>query len=185
MCKTATPVITLHHQHAFLAGPVNAHVTCPGDRRQSALLEQPWWVFMQLRPAQVGQDSWWMEQVGGSLGGLQLWDAQGPLLKKLLHSSVCLSGPAGGGCDLLQMLWYSCRVLGGSVLGLGTVGNGAMLLSWYTMWGLKVCTVNLRGLFMRWIELASQYFIGIIGVWLALSHVWEMPVRLESQWWCI
>lgn len=50
------------------------------------------------------------------------------------------------------------------------------------MWGLKVCTLNLRGLFMGWIELALQYFIDVIGMLLALSHVWKVSVRLHSLW---
>lgn len=45
------------------------------------------------------------------------------------------------------------------------------------MWGVKVCTVNLRGLFIGWIELALQYFIDIIGMLLALSRVWKIPGR--------
>lgn len=45
------------------------------------------------------------------------------------------------------------------------------------MWGLKVCTVYLRGLFIGWIELALQYFIDRIGVLLALSHVLKIPGR--------
>lgn len=111
-----TPVITLyncprHHHSVFMASPVNACVAHVGDLRWSALLEQPWSVFLQLRPAQVGQDSWWMEHAGRQSGRTAAQRGPGPLLKKLLHSGVLLSGPAGGGCDLLQLLRYSCRVL--------------------------------------------------------------------------
>lgn len=169
-----TPVITLyncprHHHYVFMASPVNACVAHVGDLRWSALLEQPWSVFLQLRPAQVGQDSWWMEHVGRQSGRTAAQRGPGPLLKKLLHSGVLLSGPAGGGCDLLQLLRYSAECFGDSVLELDTLWNGGMLLGWYTVWGLEVCTVNFRGLFMGWIDFALQYFLDIIGCcWLFL-----------------
>lgn len=30
-----------HHWYVFVAGPVSAHIACPGGPRQPALLEQP------------------------------------------------------------------------------------------------------------------------------------------------
>lgn len=127
----------------------------------------------------------------GGVCGWTVWEdcsserPRGCLWRNLCIIGVLVSGPAGGGCDLLQLLWYSGRVLGESVLGLGTVWNGGILLSSYTMWGSKVCTVNLSDLFMDWIGLALQYFIDIIDMLLALSHVWKIPGRLDSQWRCI
>lgn len=53
------------------------------------------------------------------------------------------------------------------------------------MWGLKVCSVSLRGLFMGWIELALKDFIDLIRMLLALIHVWKMCVRLDSLWQCV
>lgn len=45
-----------------------------------------------------------MEHVGGQSGGTAAQRGPGPLLKELLPGSVCLSGPAGDGCDSLQLL---------------------------------------------------------------------------------
>lgn len=53
------------------------------------------------------------------------------------------------------------------------------------MWGLKVCSVSLSGLFMGRTELALKDFTDVICMLLAFTHVWETCVRLDSLWQCI
>ena len=47
------------------------------------------------------------------------------------------------------------------------------------MWGLKVCSVSLRGLFMGWIELALKDFIDLIRMLLALNSCLENACQIR------